>query len=264
MSPAALLTAGLLVPAPPAAAAPAAAFTPADPAAVLAADPAPWWEPAARPAAVAVELGVDFSLARGQSEPPVRLLGLAEPAAQAAWLKQTSLLSSVLRSKGRLRADYWTDFDDTRRIAAQAVATTWVRNLLIDAEVNYWQQSRAPFEGDRLGGTWWTGDANAVLRVADHKRGRLRTGGGAAWILRDDGEAEVGYNGTVACDFGLLSNAVAGFEVDYGKIGDDDLFRWRVGGGWAFPGVEVRCGYDDFRIGREDREGVYAGVVVRY
>ena len=62
----------------------------------------------------------------------------------------------------------------------------------------------------------------------------------------------------------MLSHAVAGFEVDYGRIGDDELFRWRVGGGWAFKWMQLRAGYDDYRLGSEDRAGCFAGVVVRY
>ena len=243
-------------------------YAPSAPGVVLeaVAEPAPWWDPLRL---VSPGDGDGFVITLPSSparadEPPVRLLELAPGGGPAEWVTETSLLSAVLKSKGRVRADYWTDFDDTTRVGAQVVATTWVKQFAVDAEANYWQQSRAPFPGDRLGGTWWTGDANAVMNVSDHPRGRLRTGGGAAWIVRDDGEAEVGYNATVACDFGLLSHAVAGFEVDYGRIGDDDLFRWRVGGGWAFPGVQVRVGYDEYNLGSEDRAGCFAGVVLRY
>ena len=266
MSPAALLAAGLLVPVP-------AVYAPSAPDVVMktVAEPVPWWDPLRL-----VSLGgteddegggfvVTLPLAPARSgEPAVRLLELADGDGPAGWVTETSLLSAALRSKGRLRADYWSDFDDTTRIGGQVVATTWVKRLAVDAEANYWQQSRDPFEGDRLGGTWWTGDANAVMNVADHPRGRVRTGGGAAWIVRDDGEIEAGPNATIACDFGLLSHAVAGFEVDWGLVGGDELFRWRVGGGWAFPGVQVRVGYDDYKLGSEDRAGAFAGVVLRY
>ena len=276
MTPAALLAAGLLAPAPTAVEPPVAAYAPAAPAEVIEANPspAPWWRSALqdfgepsfgedRTGAFAVPLPPSLAI-DGGDDFAVRLLEPAPGGGPAAWVTQTSLLGRALRSRGRLRADYWTDFDDTTRVGAGAVATTWVKNLALDGEANYWQQTRDPFPGDRLGGTWWTGDLNAVFRVADHPRGRLRTGGGAAWIVQDDGDADVGYNATVACDFGLLSHAVAGFEVDYGKIGGDDLFRWRVGGGWAFKWCHLRVGYDDYRLGGEDREGAFAGVVVRY
>ena len=264
MSPAALLAAGLLIPpaAPPQVAPPAGppAFTPAPPAAVLeeVVEPRPWL---ARLGPAPPEWIPDFT---PEPAPPVRLLEPATGGGPGAWVTETSLLGSLTGSRGTLRGDVWTDFNDTKRAGAQVVTTTWVKNLGVDAEAHFWRQSRDPFAGDRLGGEWATGDLNAVFKVADHARGRLRTGGGAAWIVRDDGEVEVGPQATIAVDFGLRSHAIAGFEVDYGVIDGDDLFRWRAGGGWAFKWAQVTAGYDKYELGDEDRAGCYAGVLFRY
>ena len=231
-----------------------------------AAEAPPWWAAFALPLPDPADLGppVPLVLRAEPGEHAIRLLGTHdESGAGGDWVTETSLLSQVLKSKGQVRADYWTDFDDTTRVGVQAVATTWLR-FAVDAEVNYWQQTRPPFAGDRLGGTFWTGDLNLVARVLDHPRGRLRTGIGTAYIIDDADDLNAGFNGTIALDAYLLSHAIAGFEFDYGKIGGDDLLRWRAEGGWSFSRAEIRAGYDDYKLGGEDRSGWFAGLMLRY
>ena len=181
----------------------------------------------------------------------------------AGALTETSLMSRALRSKGRLRADAWTDFDDTTRFGGQLVATTWLRAAL-DAEAYAWRQDRDPDPGERLGGDFHTGDANVVAQVVSHARGTLRTGAGAAWIVDDAGTFEVGPQGTIALDANLLGQATAGFEIDYGLIGGDELFRWRAEGGWVWGPAEIRTGYDRLTLGEERRGGWFASLLLRY
>ena len=182
---------------------------------------------------------------------------------RGAELVPASIVGRTLGAKGQLRADFWTDFDDTTRVGFQTVTSTWL-NLAVDAEAHYWQQDRAQRPGERLGGTFWTGDLNLVGKVVTHPRGRVRTGLGAAWLVEDSGSTTVGYNGTLGIDVLLLKGFSAGFEFDYGKLGGDDLLRWRLEGGYRLPFAEVRAGWDDYKVGTEDRAGVSAGVLFRY
>lgn len=178
-------------------------------------------------------------------------------------LTRTSLLGRALASRGRLRADALTDFSGTTRFGGQLVATTWLRAAL-DAEAYSWKTD-APADPDRrLSGDFVSGDANIVANVVSHPRGTARTGLGAAWVVDDAGEAHFGPQGTVALDANLLGPATAGFEIDLGQIGDDDLFRWRAEFGWVFGGAEVRTGYDKLSLGDEDRGGWFASFLLRY
>ena len=177
--------------------------------------------------------------------------------------EDVSLLSRTLRSKGRIRADAWTNFEDTRRFGGQLVATTWLLAAL-DAEGYAWDQNKPPGPDALLGGTFYTGDANVVAQLVPHPRGTLRTGLGTAWLVDDAGEFHYGPQATIALDANLLGPATAGFEVDYGQIDGEELFRWRAEGGWTVGPAELRGGYDEYNLGGEVRDGWFASLLLRY
>ena len=143
------------------------------------------------------------------------------------------------------------------------VATTWLRTAL-DAEGYAWDSNAPAAPGDRFGGTFYTGDVNLVAQVVSHPRGTLRTGLGGAWVVDEAGEFEIGPQATIALDANLLGPATAGFEIDYGMIEDDDLFRWRAEGGWVWGLAEIRAGYDRVTLGDEARGGWFTSLLLRY
>ncbi|MFH5804631.1 hypothetical protein [Alienimonas sp. DA493] len=178
-------------------------------------------------------------------------------------LTETSLLGRALASRGRLRFDAWSDFDDTTRFGGQLVATTWLR-AAVDAEAYVWDSDDPRAPGERFGGKYYTGDANVVAQVVSHPRGTMRTGLGAAWVRDDAGESAFGPQATIALDANLLGPATAGFEFDYGAIEGDELFRWRLEGGWVLGFAELRTGYDKLNLGDENRGGWFASLLMRY
>ncbi|NNJ25217.1 hypothetical protein [Alienimonas chondri] len=178
-------------------------------------------------------------------------------------LTETSLLGRALKSRGRLRFDAWSDFDDTSRFGGQLVATTWLRTA-IDAEGYAWDSDDLAAPGELFGGEYYTGDVNLVAEVISHARGTARTGAGAAWVIDSSGESHFGPQATVALDANLLGPATAGFEIDWGAIGDDALFRWRAEFGWVWGLAEIRTGYDKVSLGDEKRAGWFASLLMRY
>ncbi|QDT16419.1 hypothetical protein [Alienimonas californiensis] len=176
---------------------------------------------------------------------------------------ETSALGRALASRGRLRFDAWSDFDDTTRFGGQLVATTWLRAAL-DTEAYIWDSDDPAAPGERFGGKYYTGDVNLVAQVVSHPRGTMRTGLGAAWVHDDAGETVFGPQATIALDANLLGPATAGFEIDYGAIEGDELFRWRVEGGWVLGSAELRTGYDKLNLGDENRGGWFASLMMRY
>ncbi|MEM9704367.1 MAG: hypothetical protein AAF907_18140, partial [Planctomycetota bacterium] len=197
---------------------------------------------------------------RSASPDAIRLLA---PDRGELALTETSLLGRTLNSRGRIRADYWTDFDDTTRFGGQLVATTWLKSA-IDAEGYRWDSDDPAAPGELFGGTYYTGDVNVVAEVVKHARGTARTGVGGAWIVDAAGETHWGPQATVALDANLLGPATAGFEIDWGEIDDRDLFRWRAEFGWVWAGLELRTGYDRLRLEEEKRAGWFASLLLRY
>ena len=191
---------------------------------------------------------------RAQS-PGIELLPLAtgDPP-----IETTSLLRWVTGTKGRIRGDYLTDFDEVDRVGVHALTQTWM-GLGIDAEANYWQRPVADLGREPL----WTGDLNLVYNMFPHPRFKFRSGAGAAWTI-DDGEPHAGYNVTHGLDVYLLWRFMATGEADWGQIDDDRLFRYRLALGLTFKFAEFYTGYESWRLGNERLDGWVNGVAVWY
>ena len=234
----------------------------------------PFWESLV-PEAAAFEFGVpaanpsdrpDWLRGWNASDPAGDtddVVALLAPHRGTTALTETSLMGRALASKGRLRADAWTDFDGAVRYGGQLVATTWLR-AAVDTEAYVWEIDRPATPDRRFAGTFYTGDLNVVAQVIGHKRGTLRTGVGAAWFWAEEDDPLFGPQATIALDANLLGPATAGFEIDYGALDGDELFRWRAEGGWVWGLAEVRGGYDRLTIGDERRGGWFASLLVRY
>jgi hypothetical protein len=191
---------------------------------------------------------------RAQS-PPLELLPLATGDVP---IEQTSLLSSVTGTSGRLGVDYLTDFGGTTRIRGQALTKTWM-GIGIDTEADYWQR-QVPNRGSE---PLWTGDLNVIYSLMPHPRFKLRSGAGAAWRI-EDGNPHAGYNLTTGLDVYLLWRFMLTGEVDYGAIRHDKLFRYRVGLGLTWKTLEFFSGYDSYKLGNEHLDGWMNGVQFWY
>ncbi len=191
---------------------------------------------------------------RAQS-PEIDLLPLAT---EDVVIENTSLLRAVTGTRGRVRADWLTDFDDTERIGVQAITQVW-NGLGIDTEANYWQRPVAGLGTEPL----WTGDLNLLYSFPPHPRFKLRSGAGLAWTV-DDGNFRGGYNITHGVDVYLLWRAMVTGEIDWGAIGSDSLFRYRLAFGLTFEFCELYTGYESYKLGNERLDGWVNGIAFWY
>lgn len=191
---------------------------------------------------------------RGQS-PEIELLSLA---GREAPVENTSLMRWATGTKGRIRGDYLTDFDDTDRIGVQALTQGWM-GLGFDAEANYWQRPVAGLGREPL----WTGDLNLIYNLVPHPRFKFRSGMGAAWTV-NDGKPHAGYNVTHGLDVYLLWRAMAVGEIDWGRLDDDDLFRYRLALGLTYDSFELYSGYESYKLGSERLDGWVNGIAWWY
>jgi len=191
---------------------------------------------------------------RGQSA-DIDLLPLSTGDAS---IENTSLMSWATGTQGRIRGDYLTDFDETDRIGVQALTQGWL-GIGLDAEANYWQR---PVD-DRGREPIWTGDLNVIYNLVPHPRFKFRSGAGAAWTL-EDGKPHAGYNVTHGLDVYLLWRAMATGEIDWGKLDDDDLFRYRLALGITVKSFEIYSGYESYKLGGEKMDGWVNGVAWWY
>lgn len=183
--------------------------------------------------------------------PDVELLPLAT---EEEAVEKTSLLSWASGTKGRIRGDYLTDFDETDRIGAQALSQGWL-GLGFDAEANYWQRPVAGLGREPL----WTGDLNLIYNLMPHPRFKFRSGAGAAWRV-DDGDPHAGWNVTHGLDVYLLWRAMATGELDWGRFDDDKLLRYRLALGLTYDSFEFFTGYESYKLGGERLDGWVNGV----
>ena len=191
---------------------------------------------------------------RAQS-PDISLLPLSNGDAP---VENTSLMSWATGTKGRIRGDYLTDFDETDRIGVHALTQGWL-GFGVDAEANYWQRPVADLGREPL----WTGDLNVIYNLVPHPRFKFRSGIGAAWTV-EDGKPHAGYNVTHGLDVYLLWRAMAIGEIDWGQLDDDKLFRYRLALGLTYDSFEFFTGYESYKLGGEKLDGWVNGVAWWY
>lgn len=198
----------------------------------------------------------DDPIVRGQT-PALALLPMAGSILRAP-SSLMSLVTPMFIGNGRIRGDYVTDFDETDKVGMQ-ILTQGGLGAGIDAEVNYWQRPVAGLGREPL----WTGDLNVLYSMSPISRFKLRAGAGGSWML-DNGEAQFGYNFTYGLDVYLLWRAMFTSEIDYGKIGGDELFRYRLGLGLTFNAIDIFTGYESQEIDNEELDGWMSGIALWY
>jgi hypothetical protein len=103
------------------------------------------------------------------------------------------------------------------------------------------------------------GDCNVVFRFAQGEHAQFRTGVGFNW-LDDPIETNFGFNFTYGADLFPRRPWVLSGTIDWGTLGEAELFRFRTTAGVVFHGVEVYTGYEYLDIDTTQMSGLIGGV----
>ena len=155
----------------------------------------------------------------------------------------------------RLSGEYADRFcDDVSRIGGRLLFTTASR-FGLDTEMGRLEE-RLPAGGvDQL----WIGDCNLVFRFAQSERVQFRTGLGFNW-LDDPAATDFGFNFTYGADFFPHRPWVVSTAIDWGTLGEAELFRFRSTIGLLVNRVEVYTGYEYLDIDTVQLNSLMAGL----
>lgn len=154
----------------------------------------------------------------------------------------------------RVRADYADQFGDTSRIGGHLLLSSASRWGLDTAMDRF--EERFPGGGrDRL----WMGDCNVVYRFAQSERAEFRTGIGFNW-LDDPAQTDFGFNFTYGADFYPGRPWVLSSTLDWGSLGEAELFRFRATVGAIVRRTEVYTGYEYLDIDSVQMNALVAGI----
>jgi len=150
--------------------------------------------------------------------------------------------------------EYGSDFDDVDR---------WTGKFLIegshgfglDGDWNYYTERLGPGVQDNL----HVGDANFLFRLIETPKTQWRLGVGMNWFHSRD-MTDLGLNVTTKVDYYPIQPLIFSGEVDYGGIGDAEMFHGALSLGLIWNHVELFGGYDFRKIGPVELEGPMFGV----
>lgn len=154
----------------------------------------------------------------------------------------------------RIQFEFGSDFDDIDRWAVRFLlegTSGWG----LDGDWNYYTERVSPGVQDHL----HVGDVNVLFRLVETERIQGRLGIGVNWF--DSGSvSDVGINGTVKVDVYPVQPIIMSGEVDYGTLGDAEMFHGMVSLGVNWRRAEIFAGYDYRKIGPVKLEGPMFGV----
>ncbi len=154
---------------------------------------------------------------------------------------------------GRFTSEYGNNFDGLSKTGGRLQLDSTSR-FGIDVE---WNRRREElFAGHD---TLWTGDANFVYRFAQNKHAAFYTGLGVNWSA-DDRRGAAGFNFTYGADFYPARNWVVSSTLDFGRLGHSSLFHGRATVGYLFNRFEVFTGYDYYKLGGVELNGLVSGL----
>jgi hypothetical protein len=128
----------------------------------------------------------------------------------------------------------------------------------VDGEIRYLQEEGA-FLDDQLA----LGDLNFVYRFAQSDRLVMRSGLGINWLI-DEHDAEAGFNFTYGGDLFPVKPLVISSEIDWGTLGDAEVFQWRGTVGAVWDHIEVYAGYRYYELEVVALDGIIAVLSTRY
>jgi hypothetical protein len=158
------------------------------------------------------------------------------------------------RYGGRFRADFARDFDDLERTGGHMLLSTSSR-FGLDVELSRFEESLHGGARDRL----WMGDCNVTFRFAQSDRSQWRAGLGFNW-LDDPVDTDFGFNFTYGFDFFPHQPWVLSTELDWGTLGEAELFHFRSTAGVIVWSLESYVGYEYWDIDRSQTSMWVAGV----
>jgi hypothetical protein len=157
------------------------------------------------------------------------------------------------RWAARLQAEYADQFGDTSRVGGQLLLSSASRWGLDTAMDRF--EERLSGGRDRL----WLGDCNVVYRFAQSERAEFRTGIGFNW-LDDPAQTDFGFNFTYGADFFPGKPWVLSSTLDWGSLGDAELFRFRATVGALVRRTEVYTGYEYLDVDSVEMNALVAGI----
>lgn len=156
---------------------------------------------------------------------------------------------------GRVSFQYGTDFTDLQWSTLRAQYDTTSR-FGFDTEWTWWVESTRT-GSDMLS----TGDANLLYRFAQSEQVEFHTGIGLNW-LADGSDGEAGVNFTYSVDVFPVEPWTLSASVDAGTLGDAGYIHGRAGGGAVWGWLEFFAGYEFYRFGDVDLDGMFAGAAL--
>ena len=130
-------------------------------------------------------------------------------------------------------------------------------SLGLEASATLFRESSTAFR-DHL----WLGDVNLLFEPVSGDV-RFRFGIGLNW-LGDAYGGEAGFNLTTGTDIRLSNRWLLTGEIDYGTLGDSDVFHSQVTLGATFGNRELFAGYNYYDIGGAELDGVIFGLRFRF
>ena len=154
---------------------------------------------------------------------------------------------------GRFTSEYGNNFDGLNKTGGRLQLETTPR-FGIDIE---WDHRREElFSGHD---TLWTGDANLVYRFAQNQHAAFYTGIGVNWSA-DNHRGSAGFNFTYGADFFPCRNWVVSSTLDFGRLGHSTLIHGRATVGYLFNRFEVFTGFDYYKVGGVELNGLVGGL----
>ncbi len=158
------------------------------------------------------------------------------------------------RFAGRFRTEYAADFDDLQWISGHLLLSTSSR-FGLDTGMSRFEESLPGEARDRL----WLGDLNLVYRFAQSPRSQWRVGLGMNW-LDDPIDTDYGLNFTYGFDFFPRRPWIFSTEIDWGTLGNAELFHFRTTAGAVFRRLESYVGYEYWDIDRSQTNALITGL----
>lgn len=153
----------------------------------------------------------------------------------------------------RFAIEYGHDLDNLQSVTGR-ILWEHEKRFGVDGEIRYLQE-----EGDFLDDQLAIGDLNFVYRFVQSERLVMRSGVGINWLI-DEHDAEAGFNFTYGGDLFPVKPLVISSEIDWGTLGDAEVFQWRGTVGAVFDHVEVYAGYRYYELEGVALDGLIIGL----
>lgn len=178
-------------------------------------------------------------------------------------IQQTGYLTNPEKSESydwlsRGRLEYGDNFDDLSHFGGQILMDSASR-FGMDSEIYYRREELAAGGTDSL----FNGDVNVLFRFTQSPKLQMRTGLGMNWINSDSG-SDLGFNFTYSGDWFPIKPLILSSEIDWGLLGDVDLFHGRSTIGVHYHRFELFGGFDYTDIGSTQIGSFISGVRLWY